>query len=114
MSATITASGTFSSFDTGNATSQGPGAVTNEVIRQFGGGNTVGGNVEQRFTQRALDYSGSYPNDVDGMQEVMQFVGLFAAAYGIGPSAAVARVRDILAKAFTGTADLVDRRVYTP
>ena len=113
MPATITSSGTFSSFDTGNPTSQGPGAVTNEVIRQFGGG-FPGGNVEQRFTPRALNYKDAYPDDVDGMQETMQYIGLFAAAYGIGAGAAARRIADIISKAFLGTADLPDSRVYQP
>lgn len=113
MPAVITSTGTFSGLDNLNPTSQGPGASVNEVLRQQGGG-FPGGNVEQRFQPRALDYSGAYTDDVDGMQEVMQFVGIFAAAYGIGASAAVRRIADILTKAFTNTADLTDRRVYTP
>lgn len=113
MPALITSTGTFSGLDNQNPTSQGPGAVTNEVLRQEGGG-FPGGNVEQRFMPRALDYKNFYESDVDGMQEVMQFVGLFAAAYSIGPSVAVRRIADILTKAFTSTADLTDNRVFIP
>lgn len=107
MPAVITATGTFSALDNLNPASQGPGASVNEVLR------TNRDGVEQRFQPRSLDYKGAYPSDVDGMQETMQYIGIFAAAYSISSLAAAFRIRDIL-KAFLSTADLADSRVFTP
>lgn len=89
MAATISASGTWSALDNQNPTSQAPGANVNEVIRQHYDA------VEQRFQPRALDIK-ELPNGVDGQQEVMQFVGLFAAGYSIAGGAAMTRIRDII------------------
>ena len=108
MPAVITASGTWSALDDQNPVSQAPGAQVNEVIRVHRD------TVEQRFMPRALDYRNSYPEDVDGLQEVMQFAGLFAAGYGIPAPAAIARIIDILQKSFENTEELTDQRVYTP
>src|SRR5437762_10076168 len=104
MPATITSTGTFSSLLTG-ATSQAPGAIVTETIK------THRDTVEQRLERS--DYRGLYPSDVDGEQETMQFVGLFAAAYSISGRAAVARIRDIL-KGFQQSEKVEDERVYTP
>lgn len=89
MPATITSSGTWSALDNLNPTSQAPGANVNEVLRQHYD------TAEQRFQPRALDIK-QLPNDVDGMQEVMQFIGLFAAGYSIPAGVARARIIDIL------------------
>ena len=89
MAAIITSTGTWSALDNQNPTSQAPGANVNETIRQHYD------TVEQRFQPRALDVK-QLPNDVDGLQEVMQFVGLFAAGYSIAAGAAITRIRDIL------------------
>lgn len=89
MPAEITASGTWSALDDQNPTSQAPGANVNEVLRQHYD------TAEQRFQPRALDVK-QLRNDVDGQQEVMQFIGLFAAGYGIAAGVARARIIDIL------------------
>ena len=89
MPATITATGTWSALDDQNPTSQAPGANVNEVLRQHYD------TAEQRFQPRALDIK-QLPNDVDGLQEVNQFVGLFAAGYGVPAGVAIARIIDIL------------------
>jgi hypothetical protein len=109
MPATITSTGTFSGLDNLNPTSQGPGASVNEVLRDNRD------STEQRFQPRALDYPGSFASDVDGMQETMQFVGIFAAAYSVSPHAAATRIRDIL-KAFLGhgSQEFPQGRVFTP
>lgn len=107
MPATITAVGTWSALDDQNPESQAPGAEVNEIIA------THRDTVEQRFQPRALAYRDSYAMDVDGLQEVMQFAGLFAAGYAITPLAAIARIIDILQGAFQNTEELTDQRVYT-
>lgn len=89
MPATITSSGTWSALDNANPTSQAPGANVNEVIREHYDG------VEQRFQPRSLDAK-QIPNDVDGLQEVNQFIALFAAGYSIPAGAAMTRIRDII------------------
>jgi hypothetical protein len=106
MPADITATGTWSALDNQNPSSQAPGAVTNEVIRVHRDA------VEQKFMPRALDYR-QYPNDVDGMQEVMQFAGLMAVGYGIPVSAALVRIRDII-EGFHNTEQLPERREFVP
>jgi len=106
MPAAISASGTWSALDDQNPPSQAPGANVNEVLRVHRD------TVEQHFQPRSLDYM-QYPNDVDGHQEVMQFVGLFAAGYAIDSAAALTRIRDIL-ESFQNTEQLPERRVYEP
>lgn len=108
MAAEITASGTWSALDDSNPTSQAPGANVNEVIRQHRE------TFEQRFQPRSLDYKNSFPDDVDGLQEVMQFVGLFAAGYSVPSGVAAQRIADIIAKAYFNTDELTDQRVYEP
>jgi hypothetical protein len=107
MPAIITATGTFSGLDNQNPESQAPGAEVNEVI------STHRDTVEQRFQPRALDIVNSFPRDFDGLQEVMQFVGIFAQAYSISSPAAVHRIKNIL-EAFQQTLELTEQRVYTP
>lgn len=106
MPAAITATGTWSALDNQNPTSQAPGARPNEIIRVHRD------TVEQSFQPRSLDYM-RYPDDVDGHQEVMQFVGLFAAGYSIDSAAALTRIRDIL-EGFQNTEQLPERRVFAP
>lgn len=108
MAAAISASGTWSSLDNSNPTSQAPGANVNEVLRQHRE------TTEQRFQPRSLDYKNSFQDDVDGLQEVMQFVGLFAEGYSIPAGVAAQRVLDIIEKAFMNTDELTDNRVYIP
>lgn len=108
MAADITASGTWSSLDDSNPTSQAPGANVNEVIRQHRE------TFEQRFQQRSLDYKNTFPDDFEGMQETMQFIGLFAEAYSIPAGVAAQRISDIIQKAFFNTDELTDQRVYEP
>ena len=108
MAATITASGTWSGLDDDNPTSQAPGANVNEVIRQHRE------SFEQRFQPRALDYKNSFQDDVDSMQEVMQFVGLLAEAYSIPAGVAAQRIANIIQNAFFNTDELTDQRVYQP
>lgn len=107
MPALITATGTWSALDNQNPTSQAPGANVNEVIREHRD------TVEQRFQPRSLAIRDALPQDVDGLQEVNQFIGLFAAGYGIPAGAALARIKDILMAA-ENTEELTDQRVYTP
>jgi len=97
MPAEITATGTWSALDDDNPTSQAPGANVNEVLRQHYDTH------EQRFQPRSLNYKDEFRSDVDGMQEVMQFVGLFAAGYGIPAGVAMTRIRDIISKGFQNT-----------
>lgn len=106
MPAIITSTGTWSALDNMNPTSQAPGARPNEIIRVHRD------TVEQSFQPRSLDYM-QYPNDVDGMQEVMQFAGLFAVGYGIDSLAALTRIRDII-EGFQNTEQLPERRLYIP
>ncbi len=89
MPAIITSSGTWSSLDQSNPVSQAPGASTREVLRENYD------SPEQQFQPRALDIK-QLPNDVDGLQEVMQFVGLFAAGYSVPAGVALARIIKIL------------------
>lgn len=89
MPATITASGTWSALDDQNPTSPVAGSEENEVLRQHYDTH------EQRFQPRSLDAK-QLPNDVDGLQEVNQFIGLFAAGYGIPAGVAMTRIRDII------------------
>lgn len=105
MPATITSTGTFSALLTTNAASVVPGAVPNEKI------STHRDTVEQRFQR--IDYRGLFPLDVDGEQEVMQFVGIMAAAYSISARAAVARIMDIL-KGYKQSEKVEDERLYIP
>lgn len=89
MPAILTSTGTWSALDNQNPASQAPGANVNEVVRQHYD------TAEQRFQSRSLDIN-QLRNDVDGLQETMQFVGLFAAGYSIAPGVAIARILDIL------------------
>lgn len=89
MPAIITASGTWSALDNQNPASPAPGSEENEVLRQNYD------SAEQRFQPRSLDIK-QIPNDVDGLQEVNQFVALFAAGYGVPPGVAMTRIRDII------------------
>jgi hypothetical protein len=107
MAAAITGTGTWSSLDNTNPVSQAPGDVGNEVIRVHRD------TVEQRLRPRALDPALAIRLDVDGFQEVNQFIGLFAAGYGIPGLAAITRMRDIL-EAMLVVADRPEQqRVYT-
>lgn len=108
MPATITSSGTWSALDNLNPSSPAPGSEENEVVRQNYD------SAEQRFQPRSFDAK-QLPNDVDGLQEVMQFVGLFAAGYGIPAGVAMTRIRDIV-EAFQNTIGPSEGiyRIFTP
>ena len=107
MAATITSSGTWSLLQNTNPTSQAPGAIGNESVAVHRD------TVEQRADSLAFNYRANFTADVDGQQEVTQFVALFAANYSIPGVAAVARIRDILTGQRQGE-PVETQRVYQP
>lgn len=112
MAATITSSGTWSAFQTGNAVGQGPGGVQNEQF--FVSRDTV----EQRgesLNNRGVNYRPDFTADVDGEQELNQYVGLWSAATGVPTRAIWTRIWH-LSKAVVGAGSETpeQQRVYAP
>jgi len=69
--------------------------------------------VENRFDQDDLNYRAEAGpgTDVDGYPEVIQFIGCFAAGYGVAAGAAKERIRKILNSMQTGE-EVEIMRVY--
>lgn len=105
--ATVSVTGPWSALNNTNATSQGPGAVTNESLSQ------MDQTVESRGASLGLTGRQAFTDNVDGFQEVTQFAGLMADAYNIGSRAALVRIGAIV-QTLLGTETVETQRVYQP
>jgi len=106
------ASGTWSAFNVGNATGQGPGAVQNEILRVHRDTTEMRGEL---LGQRGLNYRADFNADVDGEQELSQFVGLWSVASGVPTRVLWARVLHLAGAVFgAGSETPEQQRIYAP
>jgi len=105
--ATITATGPWSALDNTNPLSQAPGAITRESMAQHRD------TIEKRYQQNSLNYRTQMAANLDGYQEVTQFLGLFCDGYDVAPLVALSRIQQIIKSMLNSEETPESRRVLS-